>query len=65
MSEAARIETELQTSLDGCQNEMQKLFAHIWAVGSCYAVIQRLEAERDSARATNRVLTAAIQSIEE
>ena len=64
-SEATRIEKELQTSLEGCQNDMQKLFAHIWAIGTCYAVISRLEAERDSARASNRVLTAAIQSVEE
>ena len=39
MTESARIEKELQANLTGCTTDLQKLFAHLTAFGTAYAVI--------------------------
>ena len=63
MTESNRIEAELQANLVGCTTDLQKLFAHLTALGTALAVINRLEIELDASRTSNAVLNTAIDEV--
>ena len=63
MTESARIEAELQANLVGCTTDLQKLFAHLTALGGAYAVINRLEIELDMCCTSKAILNTAIDEV--
>jgi len=63
MTESARIEAELQANLVGCTTDLQKLFAHLTALGTAYAVLNRLETELEMCCASKAILNTAIDEV--